>query len=48
MTSSTSMLESLDFVERYSWFTLSTGTAPTGLYDGTNANASGAAYRDAG
>lgn len=46
--SSTSMLESLDFVERYGWFTLSTGTAPTGLYDGTTPNASGVAYREAG
>lgn len=46
--SSTQMLESLDFVERYAWFTLSTRTSPTGLYDGTTANAGGRAYRDAG
>lgn len=45
INSSTQMLNSLDFVERYSWFTLSTQTAPTGLYDGTTANASGEAYR---
>ncbi|MER6672743.1 glycosyl hydrolase [Streptomyces sp. NPDC000983] len=45
--SSTRMLEGLDFVERYAWFTLSTRTAPTGLYDGTTPNASGRAYRDA-
>ncbi|CCK25630.1 lipoprotein [Streptomyces davaonensis JCM 4913] len=45
--SSTDLLEGLDFVERYAWFTLSTRTAPTGLYDGTTANASGRAYRDA-
>ncbi|MEU3256175.1 glycosyl hydrolase [Streptomyces sp. NPDC006997] len=46
--SSTRMLERLDFVERYAWFTLSTRTSPTGLYDGTTANASGQAYRTAG
>lgn len=40
------MLDGLPFVERYSWFTLSTGTAPTGLYDGTTPNASGLAYRE--
>ncbi|MGW7384546.1 glycosyl hydrolase [Streptomyces sp. NPDC054794] len=45
--SSTELLEGLDFVERYAWFTLSSQTAPTGLYDGTTANASGLAYRDA-
>lgn len=44
--SSTQMLESLDFVERYAWFALSTHTSPTGLYDGTNATAAGRAYRD--
>ncbi|MBQ0827519.1 glycosyl hydrolase [Streptomyces tagetis] len=48
VTSSTRMLDSLDFVERYAWFTLSTRTSPTGLYDGATANASGQAYRDAG
>ena len=46
--SSTKMLESLDFVQRYAWFALGTGTSPTGLYDGTTANASGNAYRDEG
>jgi hypothetical protein len=45
---STAMLASLPFVERYAWFTLSTSTSPTGLYTGTTANASGAAYRAAG
>lgn len=45
---STAMLQGLPFVERYSWFTLSVKTAPTGLYDGTRANAGGAAYRSAG
>lgn len=44
---STEMLEGLPFVERYSWFTLSTETSPTGLYDGTRPNTSGTAYRDA-
>lgn len=44
---STAMLQSLSFVERYSWFTLSTSTSPTGLYTGTTANTSGAAYRAA-
>ncbi|NUV62121.1 glycosyl hydrolase [Streptomyces sp. CAI-85] len=48
VTASTRMLEGLDFVERYAWFTLSTGTAPTGLYDGTTPNDSGRAYRAAG
>ncbi|NJP75668.1 hypothetical protein HCJ99_33870, partial [Streptomyces sp. C1-2] len=46
--SSTQMLDGLDFVERYAWFTLSTQTSPTGLYDGTTANAAGRAYREAG
>jgi putative glycosyl hydrolase/thaumatin family protein len=46
--SSTQMLDSLPFVERYAWFTLSTQTAPTGLYNGTTPNASGQAYREAG
>ncbi|WP_033288849.1 glycoside hydrolase family protein [Amycolatopsis jejuensis] len=45
---STAMLQGLSFVERYAWFTLSTKTAPTGLYNGTKPNASGAAYRAAG
>jgi hypothetical protein len=44
---STAMLQNQAFVERYAWFTLSTGTSPTGLYTGTAANASGAAYRAA-
>ncbi|MFC9253475.1 glycoside hydrolase family protein [Amycolatopsis thailandensis] len=48
VTDSTAMLKGLPFVERYSWFTLSTKTAPTGLYDGTRANRSGVAYRAAG
>ncbi|WP_234016857.1 glycosyl hydrolase [Streptomyces sp. LaPpAH-108] len=48
ITSSTRMLDGLDFVERYAWFTLSTRTSPTGLYDGTTANAAGRAYREAG
>ncbi|MEU9338162.1 glycosyl hydrolase [Streptomyces sp. NPDC048290] len=43
--SSTEMLDGLDFVERYAWFTLSTQTSPTGLYDGTVPNVSGQAYR---
>ncbi|SMD27095.1 glycoside hydrolase family protein [Kibdelosporangium aridum] len=45
---STAMLQGLPFVERYAWFTLSTSTSPTGLYNGTAANESGAAYRAAG
>lgn len=45
--SSTAMLDGLSFVERYAWFTLSTATSPTGLYDGTTPNASGVAYRAA-
>jgi putative glycosyl hydrolase len=45
---STTMLQGLSFVERYAWFTLSTSTSPTGLYTGSAANASGAAYRAAG
>ncbi|WP_443315870.1 glycosyl hydrolase [Streptomyces sp. 8N616] len=48
ITSSTQMLESLDFVKRYAWFALSTRTSPTGLYNGATANASGHAYHDAG
>ncbi|MFC8826927.1 glycoside hydrolase family protein [Streptomyces sp. NPDC057137] len=46
--SSTAMLESQPYVERYSWFTLSTETSRTGLYNGTTPNASGLAYREAG
>ncbi|WP_322747020.1 glycosyl hydrolase [Streptomyces fagopyri] len=46
ITSSTQMLDSLGFVERYAWFTLSTRTSPTGLHDGTTANASGRTYHD--
>ncbi|RZQ63920.1 glycoside hydrolase family protein [Amycolatopsis suaedae] len=48
INNSTAMLRSLPFVERYAWFTLSTATAPTGLYDGTRVNPSGQAYRAAG
>jgi hypothetical protein len=44
---STQMLDGLDYVERYAWFTLSTRTSPTGLYDGTTANTAGQAYRQA-
>ncbi|MCP2257219.1 Glycosyl hydrolase catalytic core [Streptoalloteichus tenebrarius] len=44
---STAMLRSLPFVERFAWFTLSTATSPTGLYDGSAPNASGIAYRAA-
>ncbi|MEU9457053.1 glycosyl hydrolase [Streptomyces sp. NPDC048277] len=47
INASTHMLDSLDYVERYAWFALSTQTSPTGLYNGTDANASGLAYRDA-
>ncbi|MFI6340500.1 glycosyl hydrolase [Streptomyces sp. NPDC050535] len=45
--SSTTMLDGLDFVERYAWFALSTQTSPTGLYNGTAPNGSGNAYRAA-
>ncbi|MGW3283895.1 glycosyl hydrolase [Streptomyces sp. NPDC001002] len=48
INASTPMLDGLDYVERYAWFTLSTQTSPTGLYDGTTPNASGQAYRAAG
>jgi hypothetical protein len=44
---STAMLQGLSFVERYAWFSLSTQTSATGLYNGATANASGAAYRSA-
>ncbi|WP_329529496.1 glycosyl hydrolase [Streptomyces sp. NBC_01462] len=47
ITSSTRMLDDLHYVERYAWFTLSTQTAPTGLYDGVTANVAGRAYRAA-
>lgn len=47
VNSSTAMLDSLSFVERYAWFTLSTQTSPTGLYTGTTPNDSGVAYRAA-
>jgi hypothetical protein len=43
--SSTAMFDSLSYVERYAWFSLSTTTSPTGLYSGTTPNASGVAYR---
>ena len=45
---STSMLESLSYLERYAWFALPTSTAAdqTGLYrNGTTPTAAGAAYR---
>ena len=44
---STAMLEDLSYLERYAWFTLSTATHRTGLYDGAVPNPSGTAYRDA-
>ncbi|ALG08456.1 glycoside hydrolase family protein [Kibdelosporangium phytohabitans] len=44
---STAMPQSLSYVERYSWFTLSTGTSRTGLPTGATANQSGVAYRAA-
>ncbi|MEV7085135.1 glycoside hydrolase family protein [Streptomyces sp. NPDC093085] len=46
--SSTAMLESQSYVERYSWFTLNTQVSPTGLYNGATPNASGVAYRAVG
>ncbi|MEU6354996.1 glycosyl hydrolase [Streptomyces sp. NPDC047072] len=47
--SSTQMLNGLDFVERYAWFTLSTQTnQQTGLYTGATPNASGQIYKQAG
>lgn len=46
---STAMLQSLPFVERYAWFTLSTSRGDgTGLYAGTTATQVGAAYRSVG
>lgn len=47
INSSTAMFDSLSYVERYAWFSLSTTTSPTGLYTATTPNASGAAYRSA-
>jgi hypothetical protein len=44
---STRMLNGLSFVERYSWFTMSRSTAPTGLYNGTKPTMSGIHYRNA-
>ncbi|MER6706568.1 glycosyl hydrolase [Streptomyces fumanus] len=44
---STQMLDGLGYLERYAWFTLSTHTSPTGLYDGTAPNTAGQAYREA-
>jgi hypothetical protein len=44
---SAAMLQGLSYVERYAWFTLSTATAPTGLYSGSTPNESGVAYRAA-
>lgn len=45
---STAMLEKLPYVKRYAWFTLSTQRGHgTGLYNGTQANRVGAAYRAA-
>ncbi|MET1075859.1 MAG: glycoside hydrolase family protein [Umezawaea sp.] len=45
---SATMLQGLSFVERYSWFTLSTSTHRTGLYTGSTPNATGVAYRSVG
>lgn len=47
ITASTKMLNGLSFVERYSWFTLSTKTSPTGLSTGTALTAAGNAYKPA-
>ncbi|SDW76015.1 Glycosyl hydrolase catalytic core [Amycolatopsis xylanica] len=47
VTKSTAMLQSLSFVERYAWFSLSTATTRTGLYSNTTPNSSGVAYRKA-
>jgi hypothetical protein len=41
------MLNSLPFLERHAWFTLSTEASPTGLHAGGALNATGRAYRDA-
>ena len=50
ITSSTDMLESLSYIERYAWFALpATDGSPTGLYrDGSKPTAAGRAYRLAG
>ncbi|MEU5629699.1 MULTISPECIES: hypothetical protein [Streptomyces] len=40
------MLEGLDYVEYYAWFTLSTKADPNSLYDGATVNAAGQAYRE--
>jgi hypothetical protein len=46
---STNLLQSLSYVERYAWFTLSTSRGDgTGLYSGTTATQAGVAYRAAG
>jgi hypothetical protein len=46
---STAMLQHLDYVRRYAWFTLSTDHGDgTGLYHGATANRVGVAYRSAG
>ncbi|GAA0592702.1 RNA polymerase [Kribbella sandramycini] len=42
---SSAMLKSKSYVERFSWFTLNTQVAPTGLCNGGTPNASGNAYR---
>ncbi len=47
INASTVMLDSLPYVEKYAWFSLSTQTSPTGLYTGTTPNDSGVAYRAA-
>lgn len=44
---SAAMLQGEPHVERYAWFSLSTRTSPTGLYDGVTPNATGVAYRSA-
>ncbi|WP_345617754.1 glycosyl hydrolase [Streptomyces ziwulingensis] len=45
---STKVLDSLDYVDRYAWFALTTETSPTGLFNGATPNASGRTYRDGG
>ncbi|MFD7655695.1 glycoside hydrolase family protein [Actinosynnema sp. NPDC059797] len=42
---SAAKLNGLPYVERFAWFSLSTRTSPTGLYDGTTPNTTGVAYR---
>ncbi|MEU6536819.1 hypothetical protein [Streptomyces sp. NPDC047000] len=47
--SSARMPDGLEHVERHAWSALSAlsaQTGPTGLYDGTTANAAGRAYRE--